>query len=70
MSSEKDDVLGLGPPIGALFLTMEDAEEILCRYPKNCSHKDELHNHCRGCGYPIHASEEWCGECVCEEDGL
>lgn len=25
---------------------------------------------CKGCGYPIHPSCDYCGECLCEEDGL
>lgn len=25
--------------------------------------------HCKGCGYPIHSSCTYCGECLCEEDG-
>ena len=24
---------------------------------------------CRGCGYPIHPSCDWCAECLCEDDG-
>jgi len=23
---------------------------------------------CRGCGYPIHPSCDYCGECLCEDD--
>jgi hypothetical protein len=25
---------------------------------------------CKGCGYPVSAGCGWCGECICEEDGL
>lgn len=26
-------------------------------------------NRCKGCGYPIDPSEDFCGECLCEDDG-
>lgn len=25
---------------------------------------------CKGCGFPVHPSCTYCGECLCEEDGL
>lgn len=25
---------------------------------------------CKGCGFEIHESCDYCGECLCEEDGL
>lgn len=25
-------------------------------------------NRCKGCGYEIHPSEQYCGECLCEDD--
>ena len=39
------------------------------RCGKRRSMKDEPHNHCLGCGYPVAAYESWCGECVCEVEG-
>lgn len=27
-------------------------------------------NKCKRCGYPISPDSEYCGECLCEEDGL
>lgn len=24
---------------------------------------------CRGCNYPVAYEGDWCGECLCEEDG-
>lgn len=29
-----------------------------------------LVHQCKGCGCLIHESCNWCGECLCEEDGL
>lgn len=34
------------------------------------SKKKKAENKCKVCGYPIAKGEEYCGECVCEEDGL
>lgn len=31
--------------------------------------KPTIHR-CLGCGYPIHPSEMYCGECSCEEETL
>lgn len=39
---------------------MKDAQK-----PKKESKKI---NRCKGCGYPIANYEDYCGECMCEED--
>jgi hypothetical protein len=25
---------------------------------------------CKGCNYPVPYPDSWCGECLCEEDGI
>jgi CRISPR/Cas system-associated exonuclease Cas4 (RecB family) len=30
--------------------------------------KPPISNRCKQCGYPIALGEEYCGECVCEDD--
>ena len=32
--------------------------------------EEKTQNLCRTCGYPIHQSEKFCGECMCEDDGI
>ena len=32
--------------------------------------RGENRRKCKGCGIPIHPSCDYCGECLCEEDGL
>ena len=34
------------------------------------SSMNEAPHVCKSCGYPIHPSETYCGECMCEDDGL
>lgn len=37
---------------------------------KPLTENSEILHRCKGCGYPIHPSEDWCAECLCEDDGL
>ena len=41
------------------------------RDPKLCacdSYLHDTHHHCEGCGFPIHHTERFCSECMCEQD--
>jgi len=40
------------------------------RCGKRCRLKGTPHNHCKGCGYAVSDWDDWCGECLCEDDGL
>lgn len=44
------------------------AENVRKKLEKKKKQIPQYSNKCKGCGFTIHESENYCGECMCEDD--